>query len=204
MHCPLSNECRAGWHPARRLPTAAGRLTIMHTELHWVEAPSPVRLAISARPRGGDWLEDEMRGWQDAGVNVVVSLLTPSEAADLDLAAEQKVCRDYGLKFTNLPIEDRGIPGSEIDAIRVIESIASDLSRGKRVVIHCRQGIGRAGMIAASVLVEKGWKPAEAVARVSRDRRVPVPETPGQRAWIERFATKLTSVTPAEARESSR
>ena len=56
----------------------------MHTELHWVEAPSFGRLAIAARPRGGDWLEDEIREWRDSGVDHVVSLLTPPEANDLD------------------------------------------------------------------------------------------------------------------------
>src|SRR5438874_73719 len=141
----------------------------MHTELHWVEAPSFGRLAIAARPRGGDWLEDEIREWRDSGVDHVVSLLTPPEANDLDLEAEEQICRDHGIGFRKLPIEDRGIPQSEADAVRVIDAIVRDLSRGERVVIHCRQGIGRAGMIAASVLIHQAWDAKAAIAQVSRD-----------------------------------
>ncbi len=37
---------------------------------HWAG-----RLAIVTRPRGGDWLEDETAGWQQVGLDVIVSLL---------------------------------------------------------------------------------------------------------------------------------
>ena len=51
----------------------------MLTELYWIDGPWPGKLAISARARGGDWLEDEMRGWRRNGIDTVVSLLTPAE-----------------------------------------------------------------------------------------------------------------------------
>lgn len=62
------------------------------------------------------------------------------------------------------------------------------LRQGKGVAIHCRQGVGRAGMIAASLLVEQGVPPAEAIRRVSAARGIQIPETPEQRLWIEDFA----------------
>ena len=36
----------------------------MHTELYWIPGPWLGRLAIMPRPRGGDWLEDEIRSWR--------------------------------------------------------------------------------------------------------------------------------------------
>ena len=58
----------------------------MGTELHWVPGPWPGRLALAARPRGGDWLEDEMAAWKQSGVDTVFSLLTAAEEHDLDIA----------------------------------------------------------------------------------------------------------------------
>jgi hypothetical protein len=61
----------------------------MFTEIYGIVGPWPGHLAISARPRGGDWLDDELSGWRKAGIEVVVSLLEPGEAASLDLAHEE-------------------------------------------------------------------------------------------------------------------
>ncbi len=57
----------------------------MRTNLYWIDGPWLGRLAISPRPRGNDWLEDEVRGWKQAGVDVVMSLLTEDERVDLGL-----------------------------------------------------------------------------------------------------------------------
>ena len=42
-----------------------------------------------ARPRGGDWLADEMRALSEAGADILVSALTTDEANELDLARER-------------------------------------------------------------------------------------------------------------------
>lgn len=92
----------------------------MQTKLHWIDIPEPGKLAVSARPRGGDWLEDECRGWVEEGVNVVVSMLTPEETVELGLEEEQRLCRRAGLEFTNFPIQDRMVPDSDSAAARLI------------------------------------------------------------------------------------
>ena len=155
----------------------------MHTELYWIEGPWPGRLAISARPRGGDWLEDELRGWSKDGIDTVVSLLTPDEEESLDLEAEGKLCLDNGLSFRPFPIVDRSVP-SQSEAMRLIQQLDAELAGGKNLVVHCRQGIGRSGLIAAGLLVARGVSPEEAMERTSAARHVPIPETVEQRLWI--------------------
>src|SRR5207253_1157392 len=71
----------------------------MWTKLHWVSGPWPGRLAVATRPRGGDWLEDEIASWRQAGIDTVFSLLTPEEERDLDLADEGHQVRAHGMKF---------------------------------------------------------------------------------------------------------
>ena len=166
---------------------------MISTNLYWIPGPWVGKLAIAARPRGGDWLGNEMRGWQEAGVSTVLSLLTEDEAADLDLVAESGAARSAGMTFRSLPIPDRQVPSSPSQVAPVLEELDADLSAGDNVVIHCRQGVGRSGMIAACLLVVRGTNPASAVATVGKARGTAVPETPEQRHWIDLFASNLTS-----------
>jgi protein-tyrosine phosphatase len=162
----------------------------MFTELHWIDGPWPGRLAISARPRGGDWLDDEMAAWRKGGIDTVVSMLMTDEAEDLDLQHEQRCCQANSIRFRSFPIVDRNLPTSEMEAIRLIEEVEGELAAGKNVVVHCRQGIGRSGLIAAGVLIEGGISPSAAVERISTARRVQIPDTPEQLAWIKHLAVR--------------
>src|SRR5947199_10383844 len=80
----------------------------MRTEVYWVPGPWPGRLGIIPRPRGGDWLADEVRAWRASGLDVVTSLLTPDEVAALELQEEETRAREEGLEFLAVPIPDYG------------------------------------------------------------------------------------------------
>ncbi len=162
----------------------------MRTELYWVSGAWPGRVAVAPRPRGGDWLEDEIRAWRAAGVGVVVSLLEVDEAADLELGAEADLARANGIEFVSFPITDRGVPASREAAAELVAELARAVAAGRNVVIHCRQGVGRAALVAAALLVRLGASAAEAVERVGSARGRAVPETPEQRAWLDEFARR--------------
>jgi protein-tyrosine phosphatase len=147
---------------------------------------------VGPRPRGGDWLKDDIGNWKRANVGAVVSLLTPDEDRDFDLRDEAGEIRRQGMDFTSFPIPDREVPRSEAQLAEVLERLARDLSTGKNVLVHCRQGIGRSGLVAACLLVKKGMSPGGAVESVSAVRGVPVPETAEQRDWIDHYAVALT------------
>lgn len=163
----------------------------MSTELHWVDGPWPGKLAMASRPRGGDWLEDEMAAWRQAGIDTVLSLLTPEEARDLDLKREPQEVRTQGMKFASLPIPDREVPNSESEVSAALDRLDADLAAGRNVVIHCRQGIGRTGLVAACLLIAKGLTPEVAVKTLSAARGNQVPETTEQRRWIDHYAAVL-------------
>jgi protein-tyrosine phosphatase len=163
----------------------------MSTELHWVDGPWPGKLALAPRPRGGDWLEDEMAAWRRAGIDTVLSLLTPEEEQDLDLKREAPEAKAQGMKFASLPIPDRQVPNSESEVSAALNRIDADLSAGKSVVVHCRQGVGRTGLVAACLLVARGLTPEGAVKALSAARGNPVPETDEQRRWIDHYAAVL-------------
>ena len=165
----------------------------MRKELYWLDGPWRGKLAMAARPRGGDGLRDDMATWKRAGIDAVLSLLTPDEEKDMELQEEAGLARLQGMKFDSFPIPDRQTPRSEAKLAEVLDRVTQTLSVGKNVVLHCRQGIGRSGPVSACLLVREGMSPGAAVESVSAARGGPVPETPGQREWIDRYAVGLTS-----------
>jgi protein-tyrosine phosphatase len=164
---------------------------MMFTELHWADGPWPGKLAMSARPRGGEWLEDEAAHWRCSGIDTVLSLLEAHEELDLDLAGEAAAARAEGMNFISFLIVDRQTPESEAPFVKMLEIVEAELNAGRNVLLHCRQGVGRAGLVAACLFLAKGYSPESAIEHLSRARGLPIPETASQRRWIEQHATSL-------------
>jgi protein-tyrosine phosphatase len=139
------------------------------------------RLAILPRPRGGEWLSDEIRSIAAQGIQIVLSLLTPSEEAELGLADEAVLADRHGLDFMRYPVPDRGVPRSP----ELFSALISELTdSGRTVGVHCRAGIGRSGVTCAAMLMRLGHNPEEALTLVSKARGVAVPDTTAQKQWL--------------------
>jgi protein-tyrosine phosphatase len=163
----------------------------MKPDVYWIKGPWAGRLAILARPRGDDWLEDEVAGWKDAGVDVVVSLLTSGEDSELGLIEERKLVQHHGLTFISFRIPDYSVPTSTKELRPLVSELEQSLTRGKSVGVHCRQGIGRSSLVAACVLVTSGESPETAFEQITTARGRPVPDTPEQKNWVASFANDL-------------
>ena len=64
------------------------------------------------------------------------------------------------------------------------------------MVVHCRQGIGRSGLLTACLLIASGATPEMAFQRISAVRGCPVPETMEQREWVHALASELLVSVP--------
>jgi protein-tyrosine phosphatase len=157
-------------------------------ELHWVTELEPHRLALMPSPRGGAWLAEEVAGWHAAGVNTVVSLLEPFEVRELELELEWSSCEALGIQFLSFPIPDHSIPASASPLSALVVRLVSQMRSGVAVAIHCRAGIGRAGLVAGCVLHQLGVPFQEIFPSLGRARGVAVPETAQQVEWVRRFA----------------
>lgn len=160
----------------------------MRRNVYWIDGPWPGKLGILPRPRGTDWLDDEVVAWKDAGVNVVVSLLTLGEDLELGLSNERTLVQQNGLTFIGFPIPDYSVPSSMKTTRQLVSELQDCLARGKNVGVHCRQGIGRSSLVAACVLVTAGESAGTAFQQIKSARGLQVPDTPEQRDWVAAFA----------------
>jgi len=162
------------------------------TSVYWIQHSRKPRLAIVARPRPDDWLEDDLLVLKRAGIDILVSLLEEDEAAILGLEEERELAKKNGLEFFSYPIPDRTTPRNRTAFCKLISYLADAIRSGKHVGAHCRGCIGRSTVTTAAILVELGWDAREALAIIEKARGCPVPDTEEQRRWI----LQLTPCTP--------
>ena len=108
----------------------------------------------------------------DWGAAAVVTLLEPEELMLLRVESlGQEVLRRNMLWF-HLPIVDVSIPSEKFEQEWDVagEELRSILRGKLDVLIHCRGGLGRAGTIAARLLIELGIEPKKATASVRAAR----------------------------------
>lgn len=149
---------------------------------YWITS----QLAIVPRPRGNDWLDDEMLAIKEAGIDVVVSMLQKEEAQSLGLEDETSSALEKGLQFINFAVPDRGVPLDTFSFLEFLKGLETLLAQNKRVGIHCRACIGRASVTSASLLIRSGIPSEEAWRQISASRGCLVPDTEEQREWVNR------------------
>src|SRR5438128_2150896 len=102
----------------------------MQVKIYWIDGLESGRLGIMPRPRGGDWLEDEIQSLKMSSVDAVVSLLEPEEITELDIAEEKSLCDANGISYLSFPIRDRNIPLSKHNALEFARMVANLLQDG--------------------------------------------------------------------------
>jgi hypothetical protein len=133
---------------------------------------------------------DAVSAW---GAKLVLTLVEPAELRALKVPHLGKEIQSRGIEWRHMPIEDYSVPGEAFEQQWLTQGreIRSLLRSGNDVLVHCKGGLGRAGMIAARLLVELGMEPEEAIRYVRRVRKGAI-ETPSQLALVRR-----TTVIPA-------
>lgn len=133
-----------------------------------------------------------IRAW---GATVLVTLIEEHEFELLKVDRLGEMAEAEGLEWHHLPIPDMDVPDWHFGRRWIYSGLRLRrlLRQGGRVVLHCRAGLGRAGTIAAHLLVELGVPAAEAISRVRRARLGAI-QTSAQEQHVERVAM----VTPRQ------
>lgn len=156
----------------------------------WPQAPSPPRLpshfnwVLPERLGGmaypgllGDQ-EEELEAIAHAGTTVLVSLTSSP--------FPREILRRFGIDSLHLPIADMQAPATR-NAASVCGRAARVMTQGDAIVFHCQAGLGRTGLMLASVLVWMGRSPDDAVQKV-RSVCPGYIQTDGQLQFVHEFA----------------
>lgn len=136
----------------------------------------------------GPWarnLEADLVAIRDWGATTLVTLIEDHEFELLKVANLGRRAAEVGLAWHHLPIRDVDVPGEAFEAgwRMTGPGILVSLRRGERIVVHCRGGLGRSGLVAARMLVELGVEPRDAINRVRAVRRGAI-ETRAQETYV--------------------
>jgi len=159
-----------------------------------ITAAAPYRMSIVARPRGNEWLSDEVSAFSREGIDTLSSMLTDEEAVELGLEQEAAECTASGIQFVNMAIPDRSVPSDRDAFLRRVERLAKLVRGGRHVAVHCRASIGRSSLLAACLLTRLGWDANAAFDAIEIARGCRVPDTLEQRCWVE--STSPSSGSP--------
>jgi protein-tyrosine phosphatase len=92
----------------------------------------------------------------ESGITKIVCLLNDSELRHLGVNVKEyrASCEIHGIIFYQYPIIEMA-PPEDLEAFKrdVVDVIAEHLIRGNgNVLVHCRGGVGRAGLVTCCVL----------------------------------------------------
>lgn len=141
-------------------------------------------------PRNFSWVSEDLAGmalpppdvWPHLareGVGAVLSLTATPPAGDPEAS---------GLSWRHHPIEDFGVPSpAELD--QTWRWVRHEVEAGRKVVVHCRAGLGRTGMVLAAFLAADGLSPDAAIEHLRRLRPGSI-ETREQEEFVRAFAAR--------------
>lgn len=121
----------------------------------------------------------------DWSADALVSLIEDHEFDLLKVSDFKDRVQQSPLQWFHLPIVDVSVPCEKFEQAWAHEGnrIRGILARGGKVVLHCRGGLGRTGLLAARLLVEFGLEPRDAIKQI-RGARPGAIETKEQEQYI--------------------
>lgn len=137
-------------------------------------------------------LDADMHVLQCWETSCLVTLMEDGEFDQLGVRQLPYKAMELGFTWFHIPIRDVSIPDFRFHerwsgiGLRLMNVLID----GGRVVIHCRGGLGRSGIVAALMLIEAGMESRDAVVAV-REARPGAIETIQQEAYVRGYRPML-------------
>ena len=124
------------------------------------------------------------------GTGMLVTLMEEAELRENEMSGLFDELTARGVKPCWLPIRDLSFPVSVKHTARTVAAILAALHDGVNVVVHCRGGHGRTGLLVACVLTAVGHEVADAI-KITRAARKGTIHNAAQEDFIALFKTWL-------------
>jgi ADP-ribosyl-[dinitrogen reductase] hydrolase len=127
---------------------------------------------------------DAIKAW---GASAIITLIEPHEIKALKVEGIDAQTERRCMEWLHMPITDVSVPDVRFEeawrehGARLIAGIHA----GARVLVHCKGGLGRAGTVAALMLVDLGLAPDNAIRAVRAARSQQAIETAVQERYVK-------------------
>ena len=143
----------------------------------------------------GDWnrsLALDVAAIRQWGANLVISLIEDAEFSELRVEKLPDMLREANVEWMHMPIADYAAPnlGFDLRWETLGPQVQARLNQGERILVHCKGGLGRAGTIAAKLLIERGISVDEAMQLVRKTRSPEAIQTTEQEQYLQRLARR--------------
>ena len=139
-------------------------------QLRMVELRSEIsgKLYLHSMPGRNETLDAFLMQASKNEIDLVVCLAADEELSRLSPDYALCVKEDtFPFERKSFVIEDFGVPSNLESFIDFAADLAQGILAGQSVLVHCAAGIGRTGLVAASVLMQLGYPIQEAISVIS-------------------------------------
>ena len=110
----------------------------------------------------GEYVENDFFTIQKLGVKCVIDMRSEN-------SFDKSLFESIGINYFNIPVDNYYAP--ELDQIdNAIEYINSNISVDSKILIHCKEGVGRSSLIIIAYLVTTGLDLFESIKLVQSNR----------------------------------
>ena len=141
--------------------------------VRWITA----ELAVGYAPRS----HDDLATIRSQGIGAIVNLC--AECYDL-----YGIEKNAGFDVYHMPIPDEEAPALD-DLERALAWVGDFINAGKKILVHCRFGIGRTGTFVAAYLMSKGYSLKTAILKMKHTPSAPMSRS--QWDLLERYSEKM-------------
>jgi ADP-ribosyl-[dinitrogen reductase] hydrolase len=142
----------------------------------------------------GDWDRDfaiDLQSIQTWGADVWVNTMEDKDMASvqIDPLFFEHAIKQANVDYIRFPVIDGFIPDEAATTQwkdELSPLLQAYLKAGKKILIHCRGGLGRTGTIAVRLLVDLGIEPKNAI-EIVRDHRNGAIENSYQEDWVSKI-----------------
>lgn len=130
--------------------------------------------------------------FRDYNPSTVVSLMESFEYPAFQIPTLLGEILIRGAQVIHYPIKDVSVPASMSSFRMLIDDLFRRVTDGETVVVHCKGGLGRTGIVVAAVLVRMGHS-ARKATQMTRICRAGTIQTTEQEQFVRKYADAVAS-----------